>query len=863
MGFARLLVLAVGLVTWATRLQAAGIFEYYDLKELGSCVKIIKKDLEDLEISCPLDRFVSQARAANYQDPGKRYLVARLLVKSLFSQHQSDLFKKSAEPKAPGELFPNLPSSRSNYLQYFFPETENYSVPVLPPSKEATFVGQSKNLIDEINFWIAPLRTNSKDTHSFLYAETTHLLFWTYGLGLRFDSLAELLDQESKELLRHSDFEQLYLSQISQWIRQFGALPLRSWYAKKLEAKLPPEGGALSDTAWNYWIESIRLYERPISPELASKVLGQLRWLWIISPEAKRNTELKKLATELGFSKELDTWNLNQLSWKEYSWRVQALTRSLSTRSAEQMMNKLLHENSKLLASKDDIWEALQLHIRIYKILDERQKIIKLMRDYDEAFKFFTPPVDKAETYKHFERIYQLAVQFWTLEENGEALKLMDQIDASKAKEVYPVQLKVAFVRSRMAESKDLELMKKTYKLDLREDQKLELGWRTFFKLLEGNPKQVSESLKFLDANSKLFKKLGEFPLKIDFWRAQALVKLKREKEAAKTLVANFEEDPYNFYGLMSGLVHKDLVGKFPKGWEIAGKESTDKFEEKNYLGEDGYPKNEKDSLLARALTLAKARDFDRSIVVLREAAQARPWRAVASVDEQHSKMRDIARIYVALGNKRSAMNMMAGLLSNKSDDLSAEDWEFIFPRLFEGEIRKQADSQGLDPWVVSSVIRQESSFDPRARSPVDALGLMQLLPTTAQKEAKLVGRKSFNPEDLFQPEISIELGTHNLGRLLKTFDKSFVCAFAAYNAGVPPIKNWLSNHSGQPLTFVERIPYKETRDYVKKLTRNYVMYRRLYEKEIPPLQQIFAMPAKDVSAKVSNYEDPNRVAQK
>ena len=297
----------------------------------------------------------------------------------------------------------------------------------------------------------------------FLKPETIHLLFWTYGLGLRFDSLAELLENESKELLKHTDFEQLYMSQVSQWIRQFGALPLRSWYSKKIEGKLSPEGGALSDTAWNNWIEHIKLYDRPLSPEQSAKALEQVRWLWIISPEAKRNTELKKLATELGFSKVVDSWNLNQLSWKEYSWRVQALNRSLSTRSAEQMMIKLLKENSSLLTNRDDIWDALQLHIRIYKILDERPKIIGLIQSYEKTFKFFTPPTEKDEIFKHYERLYQLAVQFWTLEENKEALKLMDQIDASKAKEARSVQVKVAYVRARMAEIKDLDLLKLGY----------------------------------------------------------------------------------------------------------------------------------------------------------------------------------------------------------------------------------------------------------------------------------------------------------------------------------------------------------------------------------------------------------------
>ncbi len=860
MGLARK-VLGVGIFLGVFHAQAT-IYEYTELKELGSCVRIVKKDIDDLEMACPLASFVSKIRAANYQEPAKRYLVARLLVKALYTQHQSELFKKKIENKSVGELFPNLPRSRSNYLQYFFPETEDYVVPVSKPSKEATFVGQSKSLIDEINFWLEPLRNDVKGEKAFLKVETSHLLFWSLGLGLRFDALAELLEEESKELFRYSDFEQLYMSQISQWIKQFGALPLRAWYAKRLESKLSPMGGALSESAWNYRIESIRLIERPIGPEESVKLVPILRWLWIISPEAKRANELKKLVGELGLEKELASWDLDQLNWKEYSWRVQALTRSLSTRSAEQMMNKLIGEKSKILMNRDDVWEALQLHIRIYKILDERSKIISLIKQYEDSFKFFTPPTERGQVFKHYERLYQLAVQFWTLEENEQALKLMNQIDASKSKEAQSVQLKVAYVRARMSEATDIELLKKTYKSGLREDQKLELGWRLFFRLLEGNAKQIAESLKFLEENTSTFKRMGEAPIKIAFWKAQALAKNKKDKEALKILEENFSSDPYNFYGLISALVHKELSGKFPEGWVIGAKDSKDDFKESNYLDDKGYPKSERDMLMARAIVLAKARDLDRSMAVLREASSARPWRGLASVDERHSKMRDIARMYVSLGNKRSAMNLMGALISGKSEELSSEDWEFIFPRLFESEIRKRTQVHTLDPWVVSSVIRQESAFDPRARSPVDALGLMQLLPSTAHKEAKILGKRGFETESLFQPEVAIELGAHHLHRLVKSFDSSYVCAFASYNAGVPPVKVWLSNHSGDPLTFMERIPYKETRDYVKKLLRNYVMYRRLYEKDIPPLPTLLTMPSKETSANVSIHEDASRIAQ-
>jgi hypothetical protein len=848
----------------------AELFKHYELSELKKCLKKVKKEYrEDYELSCPLPEFVAKAREKNYQEPGKRFLVARMLVLALKTRHQSELIygdnSESEEDAAIAEMFPEIPSSRSQYLQYFFPDSGQNRVPVLPPSKEAKFLSQSKNLVDEILFWLNPLREpkSPKKEALFLKDETSHLLFWAYGLSLRFDALYQLIESDEKALLHNRDFEQLYLTQISQWIKQFGALPLRNWYAKKIKTKLAPVGGALNDISWNYWVESIRLLDRPVNPE-DKDLRAQLRWLWVVSPEAKRSIEIKNLIAELGLGKTLDSWSLNQLSWQEYLWRVQALSASLSTRSADQMMESLLKENSKLLTNRDEVWEALQVHIKLMKILDERHRIAKLIQKYNDRFKFFTDPEDKSEIPKHFERLYQLAVQFWTLEENKAAVDLLNKIEASKEKSIYSVLSKVAYVKARMNEEKDLEGLKKAFKMDLRDDQKLELGWRIFFKLYEGSIKQVTESLSFIERNTSTFKSLDESSLKISFWQAQSLVKLKKEKEAIKVFIKNFEEDPYSFYGLMSAYMLREITGKFPENWEIKNLKSSSAFNERDYLDSEGYPSSESVSQMAAAIVLGKVFEDDRGIAVLKELSNGKSSNGFFSSGEKLDKVRDLARVFVELNDKRSGMNLIAGYLTRNAEDFSSEDWGFIFPRVYEENIRKESSKVGIDPWVVSSIIRQESAFNPRARSSVDALGLMQLLPVTAQKEAKILGKDSFQTEDLFAPETAIEFGTSNISRLLKIFDKSYICSFAAYNAGIPPVKLWMKQYgAAYPLAFIERITYKETRDYVKKLLRNYVMYRRLYEKEMPILASLLTMPSEEVSANIPDHEDSDRVAKK
>ncbi len=853
--------------------SAPATIEAYTLGSLQSCLKKNKKQLDDFEISCSLDSFVAKARKLNFSKPGERYLVARLLVKALYNRHQSELLKNmntAANSNQAAELFPNVPRGRSQFLQYFFPESGEGGIPMLPPSAEAKFVSQSKALLDEIAFWLAPLYSEAPSPNDFLKNETPHLLFWAYGLSLQFDALSKLIEENTDALFDSPDFEQLYLLQISSWIKRFGAHPLRSWYAAKLASKRPAENSTLSDQSWDYWMESLRLLDRPLAEDQKESTLRQLKWLWVVGPEAKRNAELKKIASDLGLETEFASWDIANLNWTEYSLRVQAQIRGLNTQNADSLMEKIHKDktlSTKLLTSRDEIWQALQLHIKILKILDERSRIANLIESYEANYKFFDTPTEKKELFNHFDRLYQLAVQFWTLEENDHSIRLLDLIDSSKSKDIKPIQLKVAYVRARMMEQKDtshkaIEYMKKVYKMDLREDQKLELGWRTFFRLFEGNPKNVTESLAFIIDFEKYAKKAGETPLKIKFWRAHVLAKLKKEKDAIKLWQSCFEEDPYNYYGVISALLIQNYGGKLPDDWYINEKYERGSFDEKVYINAEGYPVDEKSKGIARAIVLAKVRDLDRSAAVARQAAKLKPWRSLSSVDETLSSMRDMSRLFVILGDKRSAMNLMGGLLASKSNDLTSEDWEFIYPRVFEGDIKKRAEERKLDPWVVSSVIRQESAFDPRARSHVDALGLMQLLPSTALKEAKILGKKDFKPEDLYEPRVAIDLGSNHLSRLLKIFGSSYICAFAAYNAGLPPLKNWIGTHSGQSLTFIEKIPYKETRDYVKKLLRNYIMYRRLYEKSLMPLPSLLAMPQAKVSGSVSAYDDENRVAQ-
>lgn len=163
-----------------------------------------------------------------------------------------------------------------------------------------------------------------------------------------------------------------------------------------------------------------------------------------------------------------------------------------------------------------------------------------------------------------------------------------------------------------------------------------------------------------------------------------------------------------------------------------------------------------------------------------------------------------------------------------------------LYPLPYIEPLREHARRVGLDPYLAAAVIRQESAFNPRAVSPANALGLMQVMPSLGESLAKSIGLKNFDPAMLFVPDVNLAFGTGHLAEGLNKYPER-ERALAAYNAGRTPVDQWSTSLLGgailrqisDPLPdvdmFVERIPYTETRDYVRKVMQNYNMYRLLY----------------------------------
>lgn len=152
---------------------------------------------------------------------------------------------------------------------------------------------------------------------------------------------------------------------------------------------------------------------------------------------------------------------------------------------------------------------------------------------------------------------------------------------------------------------------------------------------------------------------------------------------------------------------------------------------------------------------------------------------------------------------------------------------DLFYPIAFQHEVEEAARKNGIDPLLILSVMREESRFDSNARSIAGALGLMQLMPSTAYKYDKHVKITLKTPDQLREPKTNILIGSYYLKHLIKVFN-SLPLAIAAYNAGEDAVKEWLKKNSYATVDeFIEDIPYDETRNYVKRVLTTYFEYMR------------------------------------
>ena len=185
-------------------------------------------------------------------------------------------------------------------------------------------------------------------------------------------------------------------------------------------------------------------------------------------------------------------------------------------------------------------------------------------------------------------------------------------------------------------------------------------------------------------------------------------------------------------------------------------------------------------------------------------------------------------RLYAAVLLMRSGdtirkFQIMTSLFRENPALVSKSSLEMLYPlRRFDIASKFQ---EAVDPLLVLSLIRQESAFNVKAHSRAGAMGLMQLMPGTARMMGRVSSRKA-----LFDPELNIKYGVKFFSRLLERYSNDAELALAAYNAGPERVDEWVKRYPVEDrLLFLDLVPYRETREYVASISRNYFWYLNLY----------------------------------
>jgi soluble lytic murein transglycosylase len=232
-------------------------------------------------------------------------------------------------------------------------------------------------------------------------------------------------------------------------------------------------------------------------------------------------------------------------------------------------------------------------------------------------------------------------------------------------------------------------------------------------------------------------------------------------------------------------------------------------------------PENEPHLIKARLLANAALNEYIGPEI--QASSTSSEWGALAQ-----------AEIYSSYGETTRAIQSMKhsgiSFFSIPLDQVPTVYWKLLFPQPYWADLTANAQKNGLDPYLVASLIRQESEFNAGVVSHANAWGLMQLLPSVGKAEAKKQKMKGFNANELLNPSVNLELGTANLRQVLDRFGGQAEYALAAYNAGDVPVRQWLAIGDYKDIPeFVESIPYTETREYVQAILRNREIYHALY----------------------------------
>lgn len=342
--------------------------------------------------------------------------------------------------------------------------------------------------------------------------------------------------------------------------------------------------------------------------------------------------------------------------------------------------------------------------------------------------------------------------------------------------------------------------------------------WKAAWLTLRAGRKE--EAKKEFEEQIALYPGSNEVPAAV-YWRGR-LAEDDADNAKARACFQKLSDRFRNYY--YADLARKELK-KLPDGGQPSQYALLDKIP-----GIDLNEKIAEDDAPSDNLRVQKASLLSNGALV---DLAARELQAAAEDEKGSWVAPETARIYQENELYNRSIEVVKHAVPNYFSldlpELPRTYWEALFPRPYWNDLKRFSTRNELDPYLVASLIRQESEFNPGAVSNKNAVGLMQLLPKTGRLVAKEEKLRHFRANQLLTPSVNLQLGTKYFRTMVNKFG-SFEYALAAYNAGDDRVKDWLSaGNFRDPQEFVESIPFTETREYVQAILRNASVYRQLY----------------------------------
>lgn len=606
--------------------------------------------------------------------------------------------------------------------------------------------------------------------------------------------------------------------------------PLNTYSALLLKARCPGKAHIEIEltekqkTVYKKWLKEIELAQAVLENNNESRFV-LLMELNVDQKDrfAKKDTYLKLLAeakrlkseslenlVRYELRKEFPQYLDDQL--KNYYEISLDLIRDRSFSDAIRRLNTLITDKS---IKADTKFRSFKTLFRIYKSTQNKQDQWTLIERWGKWINTQKKHPEH-DTWSNEWEILK-ARWLWTESQTSKAVAILESYEKKKIREslkeeasytlgrIYDEKKDYAKAKALYQQSHDQSPMKKDpiikAKNSLFEKNLWSLAWLEY-----KNGKYEDAKNSLTEITTKLD---GDSDSKYLYWLAQSYLKLGKEDLYNETLLKLRKKEPLSFYTLLS---YRDLNEQIPllKRSSLSNKREFLVENLKNNLSE----KENLEILWLISLDLGDA---------------LQNWAKLLEKEAMDNYL-PVLLLYSQSGQYQNLLNSIQALTSEQKNTLTYSFPELLFPKPFFEEVQKNSQLRSVPMSFIYSIMRQESAFNTYARSSVDALGLLQLMPGLAKKLS--VGEAiTYQSEfDLFDPKVNITLGTKELKNLLTNNQNRYIPSIAGYNASSAAYRGWIQvRNRDDVIEFIEEIPYEETRTYIKLILRNMMFYERIY----------------------------------